>query len=318
MQDLDIIIPVYNERPELVIETIENIHRAFNNYNNYQVIVVNDGSKNEYNLDTLAERTDIKYIKHIQNRGYGAALKTCIRAGNSPIIAITDADGTYPVADLPKLAEEMKDCDMVIGTRTTEVCHIPLLRRFPKKILNLTASYIAGEQIKDLNSGMRVFSRELCYYLWPFYPAGFSFTSTITMGSIMGGFRRKEIAIDYFKRDGDSSIHPIKDTIRFFRLVARLGLIFNPMKLFGPVSIFLFTIGFIKGFCRDFFLLGYVGNLSIMLILAALQVGMMGLLAKLIVHSRVVSPTKSNSFPSTSHVKKIETSSTTHHLQSIQ
>lgn len=282
----DIIIPVYNENITTVEQTIASIVNSLSERHQASIIVVNDGSDDSYNIDKLSNNQDITYIKHEINRGYGAALKTGILSGKSPYIAIIDADGTYPPEELPRLVDEIQFYDMVIGVRTGPVSQIPRLRRFPKKMLNLFASYISGENIPDLNSGMRIFSRDLCYYLWGFFPQGFSFTSTITMGAIMGGFRIKNIPINYFKRSGHSSIRPIKDTIHFFRLVARLGLIFYPTKLFYPIAGILMLSGFLKASLKDFWHMGTIGTTSQTLMLAGLEIFMIGLVANLIVHNR--------------------------------
>jgi glycosyltransferase involved in cell wall biosynthesis len=286
MKKLDIIVPVYNEPLESIKKTLNDIKAAFQSRDcKVSIIVVNDGSEPRFKAGELRAERGILYVEHSENRGYGAALKTGILSGDAEWIAITDSDGTYPVEQLPVLLDDMPGNDMVIGIRTGQICEIPLLRRFPKKVLNMLASYMAGARIRDLNSGLRIFSRDLSYYLWDFFPKGFSFTSTITMGAIMGGFRIKEISINYFKRSGSSSINPIRDTVRFFRLVCRLGLIFYPTKIFTPVALALFSAGFLKGL-GDYFGQGNIGNLSAIILLAAVQIFMLGLLGKLIVHSR--------------------------------
>ena len=287
---VDIVVPVYNEQLEVVQNTITALAKAFEHYSAANIIIVDDGSDEEFSLEVLKTDQRITFIQHEKNRGYGAALKTGVLTGTAPNIAITDADGTYPIEDLPKLVQEMNNFDMVIGTRTGNIRQIPLLRRFPKMALNAFASYMASTKIKDLNSGMRVFSRELCMYLWGFFPKGFSFTSTLTMGANLGGFRIKEIPINYFKRNGHSSIHPIKDTIRFFTLVSRLGLMFYPTKVFGPVGGILGIAAALKGFFRDYLLTGQVGNVAVMTMLGALQILMLGLLGELIVKSRMLPP----------------------------
>ncbi len=282
----DIIIPVYNEKLETVLDTINRLTKATQDRYDTNVIVVNDGSETSYNLAELTKISNITYIVHDFNRGYGSALKTGILSGSAPYIAIIDADGTYPPEELPLLAEEIANYDMVTGIRTGQISQIPQLRKFPKKMLNLFASYMSGENIPDLNSGMRIFSRDLCYYLWGFFPPGFSFTSTITMGAIMGGFRIKNIPINYYKRSGQSSIRPVRDTLNFFRLVARLGLIFYPTKLFTPIAGILMIGGFLKAALRDFPHMGTIGTTSQTLMLAGLEIFMIGLVASLIVHNR--------------------------------
>lgn len=285
---LAVVIPVYNESWEVAARTVAAVHAAFAGQGGSpRVVVVDDGSRAEFQLEKLSGRDDCILVRHELNRGYGAALKTGVLATDAPYIAIIDADGTYPVDQLPVLWGMMDYQDMVVGVRTGEVSQIPLLRRMPKWCLNRFASYMARRPIPDLNSGMRIFSRELCYYLWGLFPNGFSFTSTITMGALLGGFRVRNQPINYFKRIGSSSIHPIKDTIRFFNIVARLGLLFTPMRFFLPLAIFLGTAGFAKG-VLDYRHQGSLGNLSVTLMIAGLQVLLMGYLADLIVHSRAL------------------------------
>jgi len=290
MPTLDIIIPVYNETDEVIASTVSTALAAFDQEGGWQVKVwvVDDGSRIPVSGAALAGDARAVLLRHDANQGYGAALKTGIRAGDAPWIAITDADGTYPVTELPRLAKEMHTHDTVVGIRTGEQVHIPVARRFPKMVLNRFASYLAGARIADLNSGMRIFTRDLAEYLWPLFPPGFSFTSTMTMGSRSGGYRVKEIPIDYFKRTGSSSIAPIRDTIRFFRLAGRLGLLFAPMRIFSPVAMLLFAVGAIKGFGIDYPAQQSVGNLSVALMIASIQVYMMGLLGQLLVLGRLL------------------------------
>ena len=288
MPALDLIIPVYNETSDIVARTVRAARAAFAKDDAAQpnIIVVDDGSRVPVDAAAFAGLDGVTLLRHERNRGYGAALKTGIRAGSAPWIAITDADGTYPVDRLPDLVREMSAHDTVVGTRTGGNVNIPLLRRFPKACLNRFASYLAGTHIADLNTGMRVFTRELAEYLWHLFPPGFSFTSTMTMGSLSGGYRVKEIAIDYYKREGSSSISPVADTIRFFKIASRLGLLFSPMRIFGPIAGVLLATGMVKGLGIDYRHLGAVGNFSVALMIAGIQVFCMGLLGELIVLSR--------------------------------
>jgi hypothetical protein len=96
-----------------------------------------------------------------------------------------------------------------------------------------------------------------------------------------------EEPINYYKRAGNSSIRPVKDTFQFIHIILRMGILFHPMKLFIPIAVFLASVGFIKGFLRDLFVVGYIGNLSIMLMLAGLQIFLMGYIAELIVINRL-------------------------------
>jgi glycosyltransferase involved in cell wall biosynthesis len=286
MKTLDIIIPVYNEPVEVVRATVKAVKQTLRSMDGVTIIVVDDGSDRKYDIGSLKKEEGILFVQHEVNRGYGAALKFGILHGRAQWIGIIDADGTYPVESLAVLAKNIDKCDMVVGTRTGKVREIPCSRRFPKELLNRFASYLAGLRIRDLNSGLRIFSRELAYHLWGLFPSRFSFTSTLTMGALMGGFRVRDVPIDYYRRNGKSSLRPITDTARFFRTALRLGLLFAPMRIFCPIAGILFTVGFFKGIMYDYVRLGYVGNLAVATMLTAVQVLMLGLLGELIVHSR--------------------------------
>jgi glycosyltransferase involved in cell wall biosynthesis len=285
MKTLDIVIPIYNEGVEVVRATVKAVKETFRSMEGVTIILVDDGSDKEYDIGSLKEE-GIVFVQHEVNRGYGAALKFGILHGRAPWIGIIDADGTYPIESLAVLAQDTDKCDMVVGIRTGNVREIPWSRRLPKNLLNRFASYLAGVKIRDLNSGLRLFSRDLCYHLWGLFPSRYSFTSTLTMGALMDGFRVREVPIDYYKRTGKSSMRPITDTARFFRTALRLALLFSPMRVFGPIAGILFTVGLVKGILHDYVLFGRVGNLAVTLMLTAVQVLMLGLLGEMIVHSR--------------------------------
>lgn len=282
MKEITIIIPCYNEEVDILQNTIKELGDSVGDTADvYEILVVDDGSKTNYDLK-LPE--NVKLLKHSVNMGYGAALKTGIKNASYNWIGITDADGTYPNNEFHKLFEYTDKYDMVIGARKWG--HISAIRRFPKKILTRFASFLSGVEIKDLNSGMRVFKKDLALKFWHLYPNGFSFTSTITMGTITNDIEIKYHEIDYFKRVGKSSIHPIRDTIRFFMLVTRLALYFNPKKFFIPVSFVFLFLAFLRGM-RDYHVTGGLGGLSLILAFLSFQIFFFGILAEIINKTRI-------------------------------
>lgn len=282
IQELTIIVPCYNEDQEVLNRTIVELENSLKSeLKQLQIIIVDDGSKQNYKCPGSEI---VELIKHSTNKGYGAALKTGIKKATYSWIGITDADGTYPNHLFHELFEFTDDYDMVIGARKWE--HISVLRRFPKMILTWFASFLAGIDIPDLNSGMRLFKKELAVKFWHLYPNGFSFTSTITMGAISNEFDVKYHKIEYSKRVGDSSIHPIKDTIRFFWLVTRLALYFNPKKFFVPISFIFLFLAILRGL-RDYYVTGGLGGLSLILAFLSFQIFFFGILAEIINKTRI-------------------------------
>lgn len=278
-EPVSIIVPVYNEEGAIAstLAAIDSTMRATGRM--FDVIVVDDGSS-DGTANVLAQ-TGARVVRHRANRGYGAALKTGIRATSHPLIAILDADGTYPIARLPELLAQADDADMVVGARTGGSVHVPALRRPVKWLLTRVANLLSGHRIPDLNSGMRVFRREVALRFFELYPDGFSFTSTITLASHINGYRVEYIPIDYYRRTGASSIRPVRDTLNFFLLIVRLVVTFRPLNVFLPTAAILLLLGVVKA-ALDFSRTGAFGIAAAILILAAMQIALMGLLADLV------------------------------------
>ena len=278
-EPVSIIIPVFNEEGAIAstLAAVESTMQASGRL--YEVLVVDDGS--EDGTAGVLAGTTARVVRHRANRGYGAALKTGIRATTHPLIAILDADGTYPIARLPELLAHLDEADMVVGARTGGTVHVPALRRPVKWLLTRAANLLSGHRIPDLNSGLRVFRRELATRFFGLFPDGFSFTSTITLASHINGYRVEYIPIDYYRRTGASSIRPVRDTLNFFLLIVRMVVTFRPLNVFLPTAAALLVLGAIKA-ALDFSRTGAFGVGAAILILTAIQIALMGLLADLV------------------------------------
>jgi glycosyltransferase involved in cell wall biosynthesis len=239
MQKFSVIIPAYNESNS-IISTIDEIKRL---PNELEIIVVDDGSTD--NTGELASATGVLVVTHTQNMGYGASLKTGIHNASHEYIFITDADRTYPNTRIPELFDTMinENLDMVVGARTNKNAAIPTIRKPAKWFINRLASFLVGYKIPDINSGLRVMRKDILLKYLHLMPDGFSFTSTITLVMLTNRLKVKYVGIDYFKRDGQSKIRPIRDTLNFIQLIIRMVLYFDPLKNILPVSLRLIFSG---------------------------------------------------------------------------
>ncbi len=233
-----IVVPVYNEEKGVggVLEGLSKLDLGVP----IEVIAVNDGSKDgtAAALEQCAARiANLRVVTHRVNQGYGAALKTGFTHARTDLVVITDADGTYPEERIRDLIACIDDgAEMAVGSRTGEDVHIPWLRRPPKLFLKKLASFLAGTDIPDLNSGLRAFRRELVMQYRPILPQGFSFTTTITLAALTNDHRVDYVTINYAHRSGSSKIRPIRDTLGFTQLIVRTVLYFNPLKVIYPVA----------------------------------------------------------------------------------
>ena len=281
MERVSIIIPAYNEK-ETIGEVLSEINEVMRkSIWGYEIIVIDDGSSDE--TGRIAEKKRARVITHPRNRGYGASLKTGIRNAKNNTILITDADGTYPVEEIPRLLEEVGDYDMVVGARTGAKVRMPFFRRPAKFFLNRLAGYLSERKIPDINSGLRAFKKEIALKYFHILPAKFSFTTTLTLAFLSDDYSVKYIPIDYRKRRGRSKIRPLKDTWGFLLLIIRTIIYFNPLKVLLPLASLLFLLGIAILFYSKFVLNRVMDITVILLIVTSLLVALLGLIADLIV-----------------------------------
>jgi glycosyltransferase involved in cell wall biosynthesis len=272
-----VVIPAYNEERG-VAEVVRHVGEVLAGAGiEYEILVVDDGSQD--GTVAAARTTTAHVIQHGANRGYGAALKTGIRAARYPMICITDADSTYPAEQLPRLIAEAEEADMVVGARTSGAVQIPMARRPAKWFLNALANYLTDTRIPDLNSGLRVMRRALPLEYFDILPDRFSFTTTITLAGLCDGYTIKFIPVEYRRRVGKSKIKPI-EALNFLTLILRTMTYFRPLRILLPVAFVLFLIGATK-FVIDWFYSRLSGT-SVLFLLAALNTVFFGVLADML------------------------------------
>jgi len=280
-EPVSIIIPAHNEE-RAIGAVLEGISSAMESAGiEHEIIVVNDGSS-DGTSQAAAEHGTARVIDLDMNVGYGAAIKQGLQASCHELVAITDADGTYPPEALPELVLAMDGADMVVGARTGDSVAMPLLRRPAKWLLTGLANYLASLKIPDLNSGMRVMRKPVLKRFMNILPQGFSFTATITLAMLSNDYRVRFKPIDYHRRTGKSKIRPFADTLNFLTTIIRTIMYFNPLKIFLPISAGLFLIG-LGVLLYSGFVLGRVMDVTVIILISlAIQVAVIGLLADLI------------------------------------
>ncbi len=284
---ISVIIPAYNEEKSIE-ETINKVKLTLKKTRiNHEIIVIDDGSKDKTKEIIKNKFKDIILIEQEENRGYGASLKEGIKNAKYKWIAITDADGTYPIEEISKLLEYIPKYTMVVGARTKKGAKIPSLRKPAKWFLNKLANYLTKTKIPDLNSGLRVFRKDAAERFESLLPDGFSFTTTITIACLSNNYKLKYLPIDYYKREGKSSINPVREFVNFTLLIVKIILYFKPLHFFIPAALFFILSGslwairnLINSYPTGFL---NIGLFSVLLIICGIQIGFLGLLADLVI-----------------------------------
>lgn len=237
---ITIVVPAWNEA-DAIADVVAGARNALAG-REVEVLVVDDGSAD--NTAALAEAAGATVVRQWKQKGYGAALKSGVRNARHEAIAIMDADGQHDPADITRLLDEMaKGYDSVIGARDRR--SFQYASRMPgKAFLQWFAGFLVGETPDDVNSGLRVFRKQDALQYISILPNAFSFTTTLTLAMMKDAYRVGFIPIETRARQGRKSSVSIKDGFRTLLLIIRIAALFNPLKVFLPISALLFFIGF--------------------------------------------------------------------------
>lgn len=276
---ISFVIPSKDEQ-DAISDTIRQIRSSFNN-DTIEIIVVNDGSVDLTSQN--ARELGVKVIDHPHNLGYGAALKTGIRAAKHDVICIMDADGTYPPDQAIKLLEEYrKGYHMVVGARTGNAYFESIIKYPLRLFLKFLVEFTAGRNIPDINSGLRFFSRSEVIPYFGHLSNTFSFTTSLTLAYMMTGKFVAYVPVSYHNRIGKTKVKLVRDALRTLQFIIQAIVYYNPLKLFMLLVIavlFIAVICFALGFFLSLPGFYYTGIVSI---LSSVVIFGIGLVAELI------------------------------------
>jgi glycosyltransferase involved in cell wall biosynthesis len=235
-----IVIPAYNE--EVAIEGV--VTQLARHYPEFEILVVDDGSQDK--TGEIAGGLPCRTVRHEVNRGYGATWKTGCREAAGDIIMFVDGDGQFDDDDVRRAIDTLVEskADMVSGARQ-RASHTPILRRPGKFLLAQLAAILVGQKIPDLNCGLRVVRRDMLIRYLHLLPDGFSASTTSLLLFLKRRYKVVFFPIVTKKRLGKSSVKALRDGFGTIMLMVSLIALFNPLRIFLPVSALLFVTSFV-------------------------------------------------------------------------
>ena len=267
-----IIVPALNEA-----EAIADLVRALRGSAPWhEVIVVDDGSTD--GTGERAREAGAVVVRHPYNKGNGAAVKSGVRRATGDAILIVDGDGQHRPADAVRLVNRLDEYDLVVGARSAAT-QATTARRLGNALLNRLATYLTDREIPDLTSGFRAARRDCMLEFLHLLPNGFSTPTTTTLAFIKAGYSVAFEPIDAEQRQGKSKIKLARDGAKFFLILLKIITIFSPLKIFVPVSVVTFLLGF--GYAVwTAVSQSHVTNSSVLLILLAVVIFLVGLVSE--------------------------------------
>ncbi len=187
-----------------------------------RVVVIDDGS-----TDATAARAregGAEVIVHPENRGKGESIKTGLRhwlvRPEIEFFLLLDADGQHLPEEIGRFlaAAAATQAGLFVGTRMNNVHDMPFVRRTVNRYMSRRISRLCGQEVPDTQCGYRMVHRTLAPHLLD-GTSRFEYETEMLIIASRAGFRIASVPISTIYSDEVSSIHPVRDTLRFFKLM---------------------------------------------------------------------------------------------------
>ncbi|MDY8138646.1 glycosyltransferase family 2 protein [Aquimarina sp. 2201CG5-10] len=282
LKRLTIVIPAYNEAESLGLFFPEVMEHCIDK--EYDLIIVNDGSSDE-TLQILEKfqkesEFDFRIISHKLNKGYGGALKSGIEASETDFVITIDADGQHYLEDVDKLFSKIleTDADLIVGSRKGQAS-ASVFRGIGKRIIRIVAKMLMKLSVHDINSGMKIYNTGLVKRYLKLTPDTMSFSDIITLTFVNNRHLVIEEPIKIKDRLKGKSTIGVRTAFETVMEIINIIILFNPARIFLPISAFFFVFGVAWG--ANFFFQGKGISIGAStLILTGLIIFLLGLIAE--------------------------------------
>jgi len=212
------VIPSYNEARTIgdIVQDIVGMGMS--------VLVIDDGSSD--NTERAALDNGAMVIRHKQNRGKGVSLREGISyvldKMNYEWMIMMDGDGQHHTEDIPILMKSTRldEVDIVAGNRMLYTQTMPSLRYWTNRFTSWVLSMMCGQRIPDTQCGFRLIRTEALKKM-KLKSKKYDIESEMLILAAENNLRIKSVPIRTIYGEETSEIHPVRDTIRFFKLILR-------------------------------------------------------------------------------------------------
>lgn len=208
------LIPAYLEERrirDVAVRALQQLDR---------VVVIDDGSADRTAEEAKAGGAEV--VRHPRNAGKGAAIKTGFRKlldEGAGYVLLLDGDGQHLPEEIPRFLEATP-AHATVGNRMSDTSTMPLVRRLTNRFMSWQVSRVCGQEVPDSQCGFRMIHRELIPKL--FVPSNaFEYETEMLFIAAHSGLTIGSVPVSTVYGDEKSKIRPVRDTIRFFRLIAR-------------------------------------------------------------------------------------------------
>ena len=235
MKSISIVIPAKDEQKRLPFFLKAVIDYCQQSSYSYEIIVVDDGSKDQTAQRVLSfqkEFPSLKLISLERNHGKGYAVKQGFLAAGGEIVLFLDADGSTPPEEIERHLDGFEQgYDIVVGSRVLSdgKSHVQtrFYRKFMGAIFNFLVSRMLIKGIKDTQCGFKMFRKSFIKDLFdPLHLEGYGFDLEVLYLAQRMNLRIKEVAVNWTHVEG-SKVNLFKDSLWMFWNIIQIRFIFK-------------------------------------------------------------------------------------------
>jgi dolichyl-phosphate beta-glucosyltransferase len=231
MPDLSVIIPTYNEEPNIERTTEAVLAWLRSRDMTWEVVLVDDGSADrtpgiEHALASV--HSGVRALPFMPNRGKGYAVRQGMLAAEGDVRLFLDADYSTPIDELDLLMPHLQGhADIAIGTRRATGAKIetkpPFHRYFLGELYIRVTSRLLGSCISDFNCGFKAFRAQAAARLFRLQRRDdWSFDAEVLVLAERLGYTIAEVPVRWAHVQATSKVHPVRDGIRSFLALLRI------------------------------------------------------------------------------------------------
>ena len=220
---ISLVLPAHNEEPNIravVEEAAQVLPTAFTDY---EVIVVNDGSKDrtlEIAQELTSENPRVVVVNHPINRGYGAALTSGFNAATGDYIMFMDSDRQFDINDVHNLTPYVEEYDIVAGYRIKR--NDPAHRLLNAAIFGMAVRVMFDIQVRDIDCAFKIMHADVLKGINLESPGALINTEILAKAKAQGR-SLTQVGVNHYPRQaGEQSGASVKVVLRAFREIIRL------------------------------------------------------------------------------------------------
>jgi len=225
--DISVVIPAYNEAERLGSTLERAVDYLSRRGLSYEVLVVDDGSRDQtvQVAEAFADR-GVRVIRHEQNRGKGAAIKTGMLASLGAEVLLSDADASTPIEQLEKLQRRLPEAPVVLGSRAVAGAdirqHQPFYRELMGKTFNRLIRLVGVHGLYDTQCGFKLLKGEVAREIGAeLMIDGFAYDVELVWLARRHGYRVVEVGVIWVDSP-DSRVDPVRSSLAMLRDVVRM------------------------------------------------------------------------------------------------